>query len=445
MQTPHLDELAAAGVLFERAYTASPICVPARMSFMTGRDVQHTGVWDNGVPLPEDTPTWAHRVRAAGYRAALAGKMHFRGFDQLHGFEAQLAVDINARNLPQPPDWSRPLPERPPWRAHRELGAGRTEEIAADEAVTAAAIDYIRCRARCEEPWALVAGFVAPHNPFVAPREFIDRYDPAAVDLPPMPEGYLGRQHPAVQRLRRARGLGEPMAEAQVRAARASYYALVSFLDHQVGRILAALDATGQAGNTVVVYVADHGEMLGEHGLWYKNCFHEQAVRVPLIVRWPGVAPAGRRVAAPVSLVDLTATLLDAAGAAGHPHLPPLDGASLRPLLADPDAAWQRDVRCEHYANFSTAPQAMLLRGRHKLIHFHDAPPALFDLEADPEEHDDLAGSAVHAPLRDELQAALLAQWDPVDLERRITASQRVRRFLAPYLFGYLDRGSGGR
>ena len=132
VQTPHLDELAAGGALFEAAYTTSPICVPARMSFMTGRHVQHTSVWDNGVPLPEDTPTWVHRVRAAGYRAALAGKMHFRGFDRLHGFEAQLAVDINARNHPQPPDWSRPLPERPQWRAHRELGAGRTEEIDAD-------------------------------------------------------------------------------------------------------------------------------------------------------------------------------------------------------------------------------------------------------------------------------------------------------------------------
>lgn len=309
--------------------------------------------------------------------------------------------------------------------------------------MTASAVDYIRARAASDTPWALVAGFVAPHNPFVAPGAFIDRYAPAEVDLPPLPEGCLARQHPAMQRLRRARGLAQPMAEAQVRAARVSYYALVSFLDHQVGRILAALDATGQADDTVAVYVADHGEMMGEHGLWYKNCLYEQAVRVPLIVRWPRVTPAGRRVTAPVSLVDLTATLVDAGGAAGHPHLPPLDGASLHPLLADPDSAWQRDVRCEHYANFSTALQAMLRRSRHKLMHFHDAPPALFDLEADPDEFDNLAGSAAHASICDELQAALLAQWDPVDLERRITASQRVRRFLAPYLFGYLDRESG--
>ena len=196
VKTPIMDRLATEGVTFENAYTSCPICVPARMSFMTGRYVGNIGIWDNGVPLREDAVTWAHRLRNVGYQAFLSGKMHFRGHDHLHGFEAQLAVDINAFNKPEPPDWSQPLPAARKVRRDMPRGPGSNVQIDADNRAAQAALDFIydqRCR---ERPWALCVGFVAPHVPFVSPPGFYDIYNGVDIDVPIIPEGHLEVQHP---------------------------------------------------------------------------------------------------------------------------------------------------------------------------------------------------------------------------------------------------------
>ena len=444
VRTPNVDRLAAAGVVFENAYTSCPICVPARMSFMTGRYVQNLGIWDNGVPLREDAVTWAHRLRNVGYRVALSGKMHFRGFDQCHGFDAQLALDINAHNRPMPPDWSIPLSERDKPRRETGAGPGRTKEVEADDRVAAAALAYLQDQARRDGPWALVVGFVAPHPPYVVPRRFYDLYPHHQVDLPIIPEGHIRSLHPFLQRTRRARGyVDETMPEEVVRRTRATYYGQVTYADEQIGRMIQTLEQTGQLENTLVVYTADHGEMLGEHGLWFKSCFFEQATRIPLIVSWPRAFPRAKRVAAPISLVDLTATICDVAAASDAPEgIPLLDGKSLLPLIAGREESWPSDVFAEYYANLSSAPMAMLRRGRFKLNYYHGEEPELYDLETDPGEFRNLAGDPTTQAVREELTEALLDRWDPLDIERRVRDSQAERRFIEPYLFLYLNTKS---
>ncbi len=250
VRTPHLDRLAAEGVLFEQAYCNSPICVPSRMSFMTGRYVHHVGAWDNAAPLASDVPTWAHLLRAAGYDAVLAGKQHFIGPDQRHGFRAQLARDLHAERRHPIFDWADGTPPAAvPWPGLAQAGPGTTEEIEVDDGVEAAALAYLRDPIRREQPWALNVSFIAPHFPLIVPEPFWDLYPPESVDLPVVPPGHLDGQHPVYQRMRRMFGL-IAFPEELVRRGRAAYYGLITYLDEKIGRLLAALEETGQREQT---------------------------------------------------------------------------------------------------------------------------------------------------------------------------------------------------
>jgi len=424
VQTPHLDRLAADGVLFQHAYCNSPLCVPSRMSFMTGRYVHHIGTWDNASPLASDAATWAHLLRAAGYDAVLSGKQHFIGPDQLHGFRAQLARDLHAEHEHPIFSWAEGTRVAPaPWPALAKAGPGTTIEIEVDDQVEAAALAYLRAPERRERPWALCVSFIAPHFPLVVPERFWRRYPPETVDLPHIPPGHLERQHPVYQRLRAMFGMVD-FPEALVRRGRAAYYGLITYLDEKIGRLLDTLDETGQRQNTLVIYTADHGEMAGEHGMWRKSNFYEQAARVPLVLRWPEALPAGRRVPQVVSLVDVVATMLDAAGV---PPVSPLDGESLLPLARGEAMEWKDEAFSEYLAHGVARPMAMLRRGRYKLNYSLDDPPELYDLEADPGEFDDRAADPAYAAIREDLRARLLAHWDPIELERRVRQSQQER------------------
>jgi choline-sulfatase len=427
VRTPHLDRLAAGGVYFENTYCNSPLCVPSRMSFMTGQYVHHNGAYDNGSPLAPDAVTWAYLLRAAGYDVVLSGKQHFIGLDQLHGFRAQLARDLHAEHAHPIFDWSEGTRVAPkPWPSLAQAGPGSTTEIEVDDQVEAAALAYLRDPARKEQPWALNVSFIAPHFPLVVPQRFWDLYPPDAVDLPTIPPGHLATQHPVYKRMQRMFGMVD-FSEDLVRRGRAGYYGLISYLDEKIGRLLDALEEIGQRENTLVVYTADHGEMAGEHGMWRKSNFYEYSARVPLYLSWPGTLPAGRRVRGVVSLVDVVATMLDAAAV---PPVAPLDGESLLPLAQGTTGAaeqWKDEAFSEYLAHGVARPMAMFRRGRFKLNYSLDDPVELYDLEADPGELANLADDPRYVAVREELRAALLAHWDPVVLEQRVRQSQQER------------------
>jgi choline-sulfatase len=403
------------------------------MSFMTGRLPHADAVYDNASSLSSDSVTWAHSLRSNGYDVALAGKQHFVGPDQLHGYQAQLATDLHASAAHPIYAWDDGVPPSPnQWSHLRRIGPGETIEIETDDEVEAAALSYIEAPERGDRPWALTASFIAPHFPFVVPKEYWDMYSSSDVEMPEVGLDDVRNEHPVYGRMRSMFGLDE-VTEAQVREARRAYFGLVTYLDDKIGRLLGALEATGQAENTVVVYTADHGEMLGERGLWRKSTFYEHSARVPLIIRWPGVIGGGRRVAHVVSLVDVTATLLDIGGG-GAPER--LDGESLIPLAKGDSARWKDEAISEYLAHGVSGPMAMLRRSRYKLNYIHGEQPELFDLENDPRELENLADHPDHQATLADMQMSLLARWDPEQLDSLVRTSQRDRLLIRNALHG---------
>jgi choline-sulfatase len=439
VRTPALQRLAEEGVVFDAAYCNAPICAPSRASFMTGKHVHRVGAWDNWTPFASDAVTWAHLLRAAGYRVLLDGKMHFVGPDTLHGFERQLTRDstsrIGAFGKGERIDEDEIAAFR---RRVEEAGPGRSRHAPFDDAVAAAGIEWLRDEAAGSEPWCLVVGLLAPHFPLIAPEASFARYYPDGVDLPAVPgaDAADGEAHPAHARMRHFFGL-YGLSDEQIRRARAAYYALIGDTDARVGALLSALAETGQADRTLVIYTADHGEMAGEHGLWWKNSFFEESSRVPLIVRWPGRLRGGGRVGGVVSLVDLARTLIDVAGAEDPGDL---DGDSLLGVLERvgeggaterAGALWKDEALCEYYGPATDRPHRMLRRGRWKYCYYYGEPGELYDLEADPHERRNRAADPVCATIAGHLQRRVLEGWDPAVLDATVRRSARARRRIA--------------
>jgi choline-sulfatase len=432
VQAPNLSALARRGAVFEAAYCASPLCAPSRFAMLAGRLPSAIEAFDNAAELPAATPTIAHLLRAAGYRTVLAGKMHFVGPDQLHGFEQRLTTDVYPAGF----DWT------PDWRAADRLGwyhsiAGVREAAVReaalqtdyDDEVAHRAVQELRHHAAAggERPLFLVASFTNPHDPWEVRRADWDRYADAPVELPAVPAIPREQADPHSLRLRDMYGAdADPLGDDELRRVRRAYYAAVSYLDGRVGELLDALEAGGRADRTVVLFTADHGEMLGERGLWFKMSFFDGSSRVPLIAAGPGIAP--QRVAEPVSQLDLAPTLAALADA-GDPDAP-LAGTDLLPRLAGtgpaPDA-----VAGEYLAEGVHAPAVMIRRGRHKYIRCPGDPDQLYDLHADPHEVANLAERAEAAELLAGFRAESERRWDLDALRERVLASQARRRVVA--------------
>lgn len=434
-KTPAIDALADGGVVFERAYCNSPLCAPSRYVFMTGRLPSAIGAYDNAAELRSDVPTFAHYLRHAGYRTVLSGKMHFCGPDQLHGFEERLTTDIYPADFGWTPDWDR-FDHRPSWYHNMGsvLEAGvcvRTNQLDFDEEVAFAARQRIFdiARSRDERPFCMVVSLTHPHDPFAITAEYWNRY--RAEDIP-MPRVVVPpeRLDPHSRRLRFVSDMDRtPVSEHHVRNARHAYFGAVSFVDDQIARILAALRDTGQADDTIVVLLGDHGEMLGERGLWYKMSFFEPAARIPLIVHAPGrLRP--RRVAASVSSVDLLPTLMDLAGdgAAAAPYATPIDGRSLLPHLSG--TGGHDEVIGEYLGEGAIAPIVMIRRGDDKFIHCPADPDQLYDLADDPDEVENRADTPAYAATVAAYRAEVERRWDLPALHRDVLASQRRRRLV---------------
>jgi len=430
-KTPTIDRLAQEGVLFENAYTPSPLCSPARASLMTGLLPSRTGAYDNAAELGSSIPTFAHALRLEGYRTCLSGKMHFVGPDQLHGFGWT-------------PDWRRGT-ERIDWWYHnassvKEAGTAEiTNQLDYDDEVAFLAVRRLFDHARYEPdvPLLLCVSFTHPHDPYVARPRHWDLYDDHEIDLPAAPTPALD---PHSRRLREASLITEAqITDADVRAARHGYYASLSYADEKVAELLDALAASGLADDTVTIFTSDHGDLLGEHGLFYKMSFREHSARVPLLVHAPSRLEA-RRVAQPVSLLDLAPTLADLArpGLAAS-ALPESDGTSLVPLLeGGPEQADAAAVG-EYLAEGALAPLLMIRRGRWKFVHTRVDPDQLFDLDADPLELTNLAGDGAHADVLAAFTAEAAARWDEAALEAAVLDSQRDRLLV----FDALSRGRG--
>jgi len=443
---PHIDALAAQGVQFDSFYCNSPLCAPSRFSFMAGQLPSKIGAYDNAAEFAAQTPTFAHYLRRAGYQTALSGKMHFCGPDQLHGFEERLTTDIYPADFGWTPDWTR-FEVRPGWYhtmdSVTQAGAcTRTNQIDFDDEVVYAARQKLFDIARGNDrrPFCLVVSMTHPHDPYVVPQAYWDRYDGIDLGLPKVSQADVA-DDPHSRRIRHVIGLGaQTPTDAQVRAARRAYHGAVSYVDDQVGSLLAALRDAQLDANTIVIVLADHGDMLGERGLWYKMSFFEPACRIPLIVAAPGLF-APRRVTAPASLVDILPTLVEL-GNPGSPsgYAAPLDGRSLVPELSGKPAsptgssAAAGEVIGEYLAEAAIAPIVMIRRGRHKFVHSPVDPDQLYDLAADPDERANLApdaraGSDIAKQLA-EFRAEVTQRWSLQTVHADVLASQQRRHMV---------------
>jgi choline-sulfatase len=435
VKAPHLSRLAGRSTVFDSAYCNFPICAPSRFSMLSGRLPHAIEAYDNAAEFPASIPTMAHYLTRLGYRTILCGKMHFIGPDQLHGYEERLTTDIYPSDFSWTPDFLKGPEYRPTGVSMRpviEAGACvRSLQIDYDDEVEYHGVQrlYDLARSPQDRPFFLTVSFTHPHPPFVAAREHWDRYRDDEIDLPrvaPIPVDRLD-EHSRWLHYAHAQHL-YTVTDDHVRNARHAYYGMVSYIDDKVGRLLKTLEECGLADNTAVVFTADHGEMLGERGMWFKQTFYEWSARVPLMISAPGSAPG--RVGAPVSLVDLLPTFLDLATAgAPPPQVDPLDGASLLPLMSG--ARQERTAISEYSAEGVIAASRMVRAGPYKYVYTRRQKPMLFDLAQDPDELNDLAGTPVLQSVVKDLHEAALAGWDPEQVHARILASQKRRLFLA--------------
>jgi choline-sulfatase len=432
--TPTMSRLATEGVVFASAYCASPLCGPSRFSLMSGQMPTRIGAFDNACEFRADTPTLAHYLRLGGYRTIAAGKMHFVGPDQLHGFEERLTTDIYPADFSWTPDWTKPE-ARPSWY-HSMTSVTtsgpcvRTNQIDFDEEVVFAARRKLFdiARAHDRRPFFLMASLTHPHDPFVIPQRYWDLYEGKPI---PPPRVRIARDRLDAHSLRLRHVIGadlEEVTDAQILSARRAYYAAISYVDEQFGLILGSLRETGLDENTVIILCGDHGEMLGERGLWYKMNFFEASIRVPLVMHAPW-AFTPRVVTNSVSNVDLLPTLLELAGLA-RDEAAPLDGRSLVPL-ARGESIPASAVYAEYLGEGAVAPMIMIRCGPLKFIHAPGDPDQLYDLAGDPDELVNLAADPGRRETVDLFRAEIRKGWDLDRIAGEVVASQRRRRLVA--------------
>ncbi|MBV9552436.1 MAG: sulfatase-like hydrolase/transferase [Alphaproteobacteria bacterium] len=428
IRTPNLDALAARGVRFLDAYTNSPICVPARASLATGRYPHRIGFWDNAIAYDGSIPSWHHRLREAGHEVVSIGKLHFRSADDDNGFSQEvMPLHIND-GIGDPMGWLRdPLPVRKATlRLAKDAGRGDSSYQDYDGKITAAAVDWLKARAGADgKPWCLFVSLVCPHFPLIARPAFYDLYPETEVPLPALRDpAERVPDHPYIAAFRECQIYEKGFVdEANVRRAIAAYFGLVSSTDHNVGRILAALDRAGLSGTTRVLYSADHGDNLGTRGLWGKSTMYEESAGVPMIMAGPGL-PQGVACREPVTLADAFPTILGWAGVPPHPDDSDLPGMPLDAVVRD---APRRTVLCEYHATGAATGAFMIRKGRFKFVYYVGMPTQLFDLDADPQEERNLAPEPGYARLAADCERELRAVVDPEAADARAKADQAAR------------------
>lgn len=429
LHAPNLKALAARSTRFANAYTASPLCAPGRASFMSGQLPSATRVYDNAAEFASSIPTYAHHLRRAGYQTCLSGKMHFVGPDQLHGFEERLTTDIYPADFGWTPDYRKPG-ERIDWWYHNMgsvTGAGVAEtsnQMEYDDEVAFHATAKLRDLARGHDarPWCLTVSFTHPHDPYVARRKYWDLYEDCAHLMPQVPAIPYEDQDSHSQRIFDANDWRSfEITDDDIRRSRRAYFANISYLDDKIGEILQVLEETRQEAQ--IVFVSDHGDMLGERGLWFKMSFYEGSSRVPLMVASPQMAPG--RVEAPVSTIDLCPTLCELAGVSMDEVAPWTTGESLVHL--GQGGTRTSPVTMEYAAEASYAPMVSLRSGPWKLNLCSLDDDQLFNLTDDPQELRNLATDPAHADTLNDLKTQAAARWDLARFDAEIRESQARR------------------
>lgn len=433
--TPNLDRLAARGTRFDAAICNSPICVPSRASFATGRHVHELRLWDNAMAYDGSVRGWGHALQDAGHRVDSIGKLHYRnetdptGFDRqyhpmhIYGGHGMVWGSLRHNEF----DFSdRAFSMLDP------IGAGASKYNIYDDRIATEAQHWLANAAAepQDRPWVLYIGFVAPHFPLTVPQDYLDYYPPDRMPLPRLHPSNGHPRHPWLQLSHERHPVDDALDDAGRRVATACYYGLCSWVDHQVGRVLDALEQTGLSATTRVIYTSDHGDNLGARGMWGKSTLYEDAVGVPMLLAGPGV-PAGKVCHTPVSLLDLAPTITEAVGL--PPHAPDLRGDSLFGIAAnrdDPD----RTVFSEYHAFASPSAGFMLRNGRYKLSHYVGFPAELFDLWEDPGETTNRAEDPALSAVRAGLEAKLYALINPVAVDAQAMADQAalIERYGGP-------------
>jgi choline-sulfatase len=429
VKTPHLDALAARGTRFTGAYTNCPICVPARASFATGRYVHEVRCWDNAIAYEGQPSSWGHRLMEQGHRVVSIGKLHYKeSKPATNGFDEEI-LPLHIVNGVG--DLLGLIRDELPRRAGAlklgpEAGPGESEYTRYDRSIADETVKWLRQAAsrRRDKPWALYVGFVSPHFPLIAPQRFYDLYPDDVVPWPHLYERSERPRHPFIEAMRKCMCFDEAFDAPMVRRAVRAYLGLVSFMDDNVGAILRALEDTGLAGETRVVYSSDHGDNLGTRGLWGKSTMYEESAGIPMVMAGPDI-PEGRACSTPVMLADAFPTFVQALAAAPDPRDRGLPGVSLLEIARG--AVPERTVLSEYHAAGAIAASYMIRHGQYKYIHYVGMPPMLFDLDNDPQERTDLGQSAAFAGVRAECEARLRKVVDPEAVDRLARADQQAQ------------------
>ncbi len=438
VKTPNIDQLATRGVVFQNAYCNNPICASSRFSMMSGQLSSRVGAYDNAAEFPAQVPTFAHYLVDLGYHTCLSGKMHFVGPDQLHGFQERVTTDIYPSDFGWTPDWLAKGHQLPPsgmsMRSVVEAGISeRSLQIDYDEEACHQAEvklwDYARNHAG--EPFFLAVSFTHPHNPFTTQSKYWNLYDQRDINMPMVSGKPVEERDPWSQRYYYLiRNDEHEVNSADVRNARHAYYGMVSYMDHMVGRLQRVLEESGLIENTVVIFTADHGEMLGERGMWYKFNPFEWSLRIPMIVAAPG-GLKGVQENKLVSLVDLLPTFIDFASPERKVEpIDSIDGKSIKPMLYGEKCDQPDEVMIEFTAEGTYAPALILRKGDWKYIYCETDPGMMFNLAEDPNETRNLCEISEFEDKAEEMVGDILNRWDPVAMKKDIIASQQRRHFV---------------
>jgi choline-sulfatase len=427
IQTPNIDGLAVGGTRFTTAYTNSPICVPARAALATGRYVHDTGYWDNSHAYDGRVKSWHQMAREHGANAVSIGKLHFQQDCDPAGFDEQIipmhmvGVFGDVRECVK-----RPL--APPLKRSRtaeQIGSGETDYTKYDTDVMTKTCEWLRDKgtSKTDKPWVLMSSFVCPHPPHIAPQEFYDLYDGIDIPIPKLSDISVSL-HPWIQLQQRSRNHEDFLTPEKKQVLLKAYYGCTTFLDHNIGKVLQALDDSGLRDDTIIIYTTDHGENLGARRLWGKSNMYEEACALPMIISGPDI-PEGRVSTTPVTLIDIAPTILDAIDQNGVAAKEGLPGTSLIQIsnkVSNPD----RIAFSEYFAAAADRATFMIRKGNYKYIHYEGYEPELFDLEEDQEEMKNLACDPDYQSVLAEYQNDLRKIVDPAGADERAYRAQEA-------------------